>query len=167
MKIRNDVLLFSAVTSNEIEILSGIQILSTLSFEFAKSPLSSFPDHKTHSFLAFEEETSLVINDTIINIIIIDTRHLENMNYDHHKIITRWSAAESSSSGNWRWILILSATEKLNRKWRLLTNYCLRKSTTGEEAGKSGFGIITNTEGSARIYYSQAHKDLFLVCTIQ
>ena len=78
-----------SVTNNEIEILSGIQILSTLSFEFAKSPLSSFPDHKTHSFLAFEEETSLVINDTIINIIIIDTSHLENINYDHHKIITR------------------------------------------------------------------------------
>ena len=93
MKIRNDVLLFSAVTSNEIEILSGIQILSTLSFEFAKSPLSSFPDHKTHSFFAFEEETSLVINDTIINIIIIDTSHLENINYDHPKIII-WSSQD-------------------------------------------------------------------------
>ena len=93
MQIRNDVLLFSAVTNNEIEILSGIQILSTLSFEFAKSPLSSFPDHKTHSFFAFEEETILVFNDTIINIIIIDTRHLENINYDHHRIIT-WSSQD-------------------------------------------------------------------------
>ena len=62
MQIRNDVLLFNAaVTNNEIKILSGNQILSTLSFEFAKSPLSSFPDHKTHSFFAFEKETSLAM----------------------------------------------------------------------------------------------------------
>ena len=68
MQNRNDVLLFNAaVTNNEIEILSGIQILSTLSFEFAKSPLSSFPDHKTHSFFAFEEETSLAIRCYMIN----------------------------------------------------------------------------------------------------
>ena len=80
MQIRNDVLLFSAVTNNEIKILSGIQILSTLSFEFAKSPLSSFPDHKTHSFFAFEEETSLAFSGTIITIIMIDTGHLENIN---------------------------------------------------------------------------------------
>ena len=171
MQIRNDVLLFNAaVTNNEIKILSGIQILSTLSFEFAKSPLSSFPDHKTHSFFAFEEETSLAMWH---HHHYYHDRHKPSREYqlwpsqDNHMIITRWSAAESSSSGIWRWILILSATEKLNRKWRLLTNYCLRKSTTGEEAGKSGFGIITNTEGSARIYCSQAHKDLFLVCTIQ
>ena len=94
MQIRNDVLLFNAaVTNNEIKILSGIQILSTLSFEFAKSPLSSFPDHKTHSFFAFEEETSLAISDTVITIIMIDTRHLENTNYDHPKIII-WSSQD-------------------------------------------------------------------------
>ena len=161
MQIRNDVLLFSAVTNNEIEILSGIQILSTLSFEFAKSPLSSFPDHKTHSFFAFEEETSLAINDTII---IMDTRHLEIINYDHPKIII-WSSHDHHKLISSRILVIWHLTLNIN----LVSNWKVEQKM--EAADKLLSAQVNNRRGSRKIRiwnhykYGRFCKDLLLSST--
>ena len=39
----------------------------------------------------------------------------------------------------------MSASENLKRKWRLLTNYCLRESTTGGGAGNTNTNTNSNT----------------------